>query len=139
MSRWSRHPRSVGRARAEFRKELAGWGLAAIEAAALIVLSELLTNAVRHASTSPGRQIEARCSVTGGGGTLRIEVHDTGDGRPHLDKPGPDAVGGRGLWLVEALADEWGVANRLGPGKYVWAELSVPDRPPAPEPFAPGP
>ncbi|MEU9608557.1 ATP-binding protein [Streptomyces sp. NPDC048057] len=139
MSRWSRHPRSVGRARVEFRKELAGWGLAGIEEAALIVLSELLTNAVRHASTSPGRQIETRCSVAVEGGAVRIEVHDTGDGWPHVVKPGPEAVGGRGLWLVEALADGWGVANRMGPGKCVWAELSVPDRPPAPKTFTPGP
>ncbi|QDY77105.1 ATP-binding protein [Streptomyces qinzhouensis] len=125
IARWSRHPRSVGRARLGLRKALAGWGLSGIEHSAALVLSELVTNAVRHGSAAPGRQIETRCARTPGGG-LRIEVHDTGDGRPWPARPGPDAEGGRGLWLVGELADRWGVESRLGPGKYVWAELSVP-------------
>ncbi|MFJ8233115.1 ATP-binding protein [Streptomyces sp. NPDC094448] len=122
-ARWNRHPRSVGRARLGLRKALAGWGLSAIEDLAALVLSELVTNAVRYGAAA-GRQIETRCARTPGG--LRIEVHDTGDGRPSLRMPAPDADGGRGLWLVAELADRWGVENRVGPGKYVWAELFVP-------------
>ncbi|MGV9313274.1 ATP-binding protein [Streptomyces sp. NPDC003691] len=126
VARWSRHPRSVGRARLGLRKALAGWGLSEIEYSAAVVLSELVTNAVRHGG-APGRQIETRCVRTTTGG-LRIEVHDTGDGSPAPARPGPDAGGGRGLWLVAELADRWGVESRVGPGKYVWAELSVPPR-----------
>ncbi|MFF0445527.1 ATP-binding protein [Streptomyces sp. NPDC004609] len=124
VSRWSRHPGCVGRARAQLRKALAGWGLTAIEDSALLVLSELLTNAVCHAFTAPEREIETRCTRSPEG--LRIEVRDAGEGRPVPSAPAPEATGGRGLWLVDALADRWGVTEREGPGKVVWAELSIP-------------
>ncbi|MFC9748261.1 ATP-binding protein [Streptomyces niveus] len=121
--RWSRHPRCVGLARWELRKALAGWGLAPLEEAAVLVLSELLTNAGRHARVSPGREIETwylRMSDT-----LRIEVHDASPEWPEVQEPDPDAHGGRGLTLVAALADSWGVEERNGPGKSVWAELTL--------------
>ncbi|MGW4204232.1 ATP-binding protein [Streptomyces sp. NPDC004726] len=123
VSRWSRHPSCVGRARAQLSKALARWGLTVIEDAALLVLSELLTNAVCHAVMTPGREIETRCTRSPGG--LRIEVHDAGEGRPSPKEPAPDATGGRGLWLVDTLADRWGVSEREGPGKVVWAELET--------------
>ncbi|MFI6288900.1 ATP-binding protein [Streptomyces sp. NPDC051018] len=123
VSRWSGHPGCVGRARAQLRKALAGWGLTAVEDSALLVLSELLTNAVCHTYTAPEREIETRCTRSSGG--LRIEVVDAGEGRPVPGAPEADATGGRGLWLVDALADRWGVTEREGPGKVVWAELSV--------------
>ncbi|MFI1866547.1 ATP-binding protein [Streptomyces jumonjinensis] len=122
VSRWSPMPQCVGPARAELRKALAGWGMSGIEDAALLVLSELLTNAVVHGRVA-GREIETRCFPARSG--LRIEVHDTADGCPRLTVPEAEAPGGRGLPLVEALADRWGVAGRQGPGKAVWAELSV--------------
>lgn len=121
--RWSRHPRCVGLARWELRKALAGWGLAPLEEAAVLVLSELLTNAGRHARVSPGREIETwyvRMSDT-----LRIEVHDASPEWPEVQEPDLDAQDGRGLALVAALADSWGVKERNGPGKSVWAELSL--------------
>ncbi|MGW6461795.1 ATP-binding protein [Streptomyces sp. NPDC055078] len=123
VARWSRSGRSVGRARADLRSLLAGWGLAGIEEEALIVLSELLTNAVRHARVSPGREIETRYLPLPGG--IRIEVHDASDALPRMTAPAPDADGGRGLPLVAALADSWGVATRSGPGKAVWAEITL--------------
>ncbi|QHY97731.1 Histidine kinase-, DNA gyrase B-, and HSP90-like ATPase [Streptomyces sp. S4.7] len=121
--RWSRHPRCVGLARWELRKALAGWGLAPLEEAAVLVLSELLTNAGRHARVSPGREIETwylRLSDT-----LLIEVHDTSSDWPEIREPDLESPGGRGLTLVAALADSWGVKDRNGPGKAVWAELSL--------------
>ncbi|MFC8827185.1 ATP-binding protein [Streptomyces sp. NPDC057137] len=121
--RWSRHPRCVGLARWELRKALAGWGLASLEEAAVLVLSELLTNAGRHACVSPGREIETwyvRMSDT-----LRIEVHDASPEWPEVREPDPESPDGRGLALVAALADSWGVKDRNGPGKSVWAELSL--------------
>ncbi|MFE2499186.1 ATP-binding protein [Streptomyces scopuliridis] len=130
--RWSRHPSCVGLARLELRKALAGWGLAALEDSAVLVLSELLTNAGRHARVSPGREIETRYVADPAG--LRIEVHDASPEKPEQRMPDLDACDGRGLVLVAALADRWGVGDRNGPGKVVWAEWSyVPPRPSIPD------
>jgi serine/threonine-protein kinase RsbW len=135
--RWRRHPRCVGRARVLLRESLDEWGLGALAETAELVLSELLTNAVRHTGASPGREIETHWFPLDGG--VRIEVHDAGDGRPVLGAPAPDEQGGRGLLLVEALAARWGVTGRRGPGKAVWAELPLPgEGQPGPEDGEPG-
>ncbi|MFJ7996741.1 ATP-binding protein [Streptomyces sp. NPDC096310] len=123
--RWNRHPSSVGPARLELRKALAGWGLSRLEDSALLILSELLTNAARHARVSPGREIETRYLAAPEG--LRIEVHDASCVPPQPKAPDPDACEGRGLVIVEALADQWGVGEREGGvGKVVWATLASP-------------
>ncbi|MFJ2702159.1 ATP-binding protein [Streptomyces sp. NPDC087428] len=124
VRRWSRHPRQVGRARTELRTTLSGWALDSVADTALLVLSELLTNAGRHARVSPGREIETRFVRLPDG--VRIEVHDASSVRPAGREPTLDADGGRGLFLVAALADRWGSANRNGPGKVVWAECGLP-------------
>ncbi|MEV8310770.1 ATP-binding protein [Streptomyces flavidovirens] len=121
--RWADDPRCVGRARAALREALMGWGLSAIEDSALVILSELLTNAGRHACV-PERGIETRFFRMLGG--LRIEVHDGSCKLPRLTTPDGDQGSGRGLWLVDVLADRWDVGERKGLGKVVWAELSVP-------------
>ncbi|MFJ6592012.1 ATP-binding protein [Streptomyces violaceusniger] len=123
VRRWTRHPRCVALARADLRKALAGWGLIAVEDVALLVLSELITNAVRHARV-PGRQIETRYLHQGD--KLRLEVHDAADQLPKLRTPTPESVRGRGLVLVETLADQWGVTPRAAVGKAVWAVLALP-------------
>ncbi|MFJ2439848.1 ATP-binding protein [Streptomyces sp. NPDC087658] len=126
--RWSRHPSCVGLARLELRKTLALWGMSALEDSALLILSELVTNAARHARVSQGREIETRymqrAGAEGGRG-LRIEVHDASAAAPRQRAHDPDAVDGRGLVIVDALADAWGVSGRNGPGKLVWAHLSM--------------
>ncbi|MET9296248.1 ATP-binding protein [Streptomyces sp. NPDC003077] len=124
VARWSPSLRSVGMARRELRVFLGAEGLGAMEDMALLVLSELFTNAVNHARVPRGRQVETRFVRLGGG--LRIEVHDAADERPCMLSPGPDSDGGRGLFLVAALASRWGVSERGGPGKAVWAELAGP-------------
>ncbi|WP_405810215.1 ATP-binding protein [Streptomyces sp. NBC_01520] len=124
--RWSRHPRCVALARLELRKALARWGLGALEDSATLVLSELLTNAGRHARVSPGREIETRYVPAPGG--LRIEVHDASSAPPVRRTTADDAQEGRGLTLVDALAGSWGTGGRAGPGKAVWAELTLPTR-----------
>ncbi|ATZ25194.1 Histidine kinase-, DNA gyrase B-, and HSP90-like ATPase [Streptomyces lavendulae subsp. lavendulae] len=126
VRRWRRETRCVPLARAELRKALAAWGLSELEGDALLVASELLTNAVRHAATPRDREIETRYVRRSDG--VRIEVHDACAGQPQARPPEPDADGGRGLFLVEAIADRWAVAARGGPGKQVWAELSVKGR-----------
>ncbi|GGV80801.1 ATP-binding protein [Streptomyces gelaticus] len=119
--RWSRHPRCVSLARAELRTALAGWGFSEWEESAVLVLSELLTNAGQHARVSLGREIETLFRPLGDG--VRIEVHDASDVVPQVRDPEPGACGGRGLLLVAALADRWGYGARHGPGKVVWAEF----------------
>ncbi|WP_405520392.1 ATP-binding protein [Streptomyces canus] len=86
----------------------------------VLILSELAANAVRHARI-PGRTFDTRLAYDGEK-TVEVEV---GDGSPHLPvvKPyDPDATSGRGLLLVEALADAWEVRHRDF-GKVVWARV----------------
>ncbi|GHI51506.1 ATP-binding protein [Streptomyces rubradiris] len=98
--------------------------------AVTLVVAELAANAVLHGRV-PGRDFELRLSYDRAAGVVRVEVSDTHPGRP--EPPGAaapsrplDAEGGRGLLLVAAVAARWGVGERLGPGKTVWAEYEVP-------------
>ncbi|MFD5326691.1 ATP-binding protein [Streptomyces sp. NPDC127092] len=122
MTRWPQGPRSVPLARRALRRALDDWGLRDIEDVASLVLSELMTNAVRHAHV-PGREIETRFEATLG--SLRIEVHDASENRPLMALPEDDAGGGWGLPLVDTLSEKWGVSDRQGTGKLVWAELTT--------------
>ncbi|MEW2392108.1 ATP-binding protein [Streptomyces venezuelae] len=123
--KWPRHPWSVGRAREGLRKVLAGWELSGAEDAALLVLSELVSNAVLHGVVPKGQEVETRYVRMPRG--VRIEVYDTAPELPQqLPPPGGDAYSGRGLFLVAAIADRWDVAERTGSGKVVWAEVSAP-------------
>ncbi|WP_299533710.1 ATP-binding protein [uncultured Streptomyces sp.] len=89
----------------------------------LLCVSELATNALVH-GVPPGRGF--RIHLIRAGDVLRIEVHDSGDGRvERVADAGPDAEGGRGLRVVAELADAWGVGER-NPGKSVWCEFAVP-------------
>ncbi|MBY8883877.1 ATP-binding protein [Streptomyces sp. PTM05] len=131
--RLPRTPRSAGRSRALLRARAHDWKLAedAIETAVLLV-SELVTNACTHARSSPGREIGVRCVLSGG--RLRVEVSDAGDAWPKRREAGDEDESGRGLALVEALADAWDVEPRpYGVGKTVWFELAAPDPPVQPE------
>ncbi|MFE4590179.1 ATP-binding protein [Streptomyces laurentii] len=120
--RWTQGAKSVSLARRTLRETLHDWGLSGIEDSAALVLSELLTNAVRHART-PGREIETRFLLLPG--RLRIEVHDSSEQRPLMALPETGAVGGWGLPLVDTLSEVWGVSDRQGPGKLVWAHLAT--------------
>ncbi|MFF4389379.1 MULTISPECIES: ATP-binding protein [unclassified Streptomyces] len=59
------------------------------------------------------------------GNGVRVEVHDTSPARPVPGEWDRDGDGGRGLQLMVAVADRWAVGERSGPGKRVWADLSV--------------
>ncbi|WP_308315504.1 ATP-binding protein [Streptomyces sp. ISL-100] len=101
-------------------EQLRSWGLP-LENAALVV-AELATNATTHGRV-PGRDFRLTLTVTATD-TLRIEVTDArGDRLPAAQAPG-DGESGRGLLLVDALADRWGVASGPLPCKTVWAEIS---------------
>jgi serine/threonine-protein kinase RsbW len=85
-----------------------------------LLVTELITNALRHGSLTPGDEVSVRAVV--GEETVRIEVRDPGNnGEPAPRAPGPFG-GGYGLYLVERLAKRWGVDRR--DGTLVWCELS---------------
>jgi len=117
-----RERRSAQAARRCTAEALAGWGLADTPRAddVLLCVSELVTNALLH-GVPPGRQL--RLLLRFDGHALVVEVHDSGPGVPHVVYDGDE--GGRGLLLVSALSDGWGVRDRE-PGKAVWCEFVVP-------------
>ncbi|MER7253084.1 ATP-binding protein [Streptomyces parvus] len=128
-------PHGARLARREGLHKLHTWGVPylsdASESAALII-GELAANAVTHGRV-PGRNFELRLSHMPGDpeapGLLRIEVSDTrGERRPpgpgEITAPADGSDSGRGLLIVEALADRWAVLDR-SPGKTVRAELDL--------------
>ncbi|MFW6691934.1 ATP-binding protein [Streptomyces sp. MAR4 CNX-425] len=116
---FARGARSVGRAR-DFVAAAVRAGDRADDIR--VCVSELVTNALRH--TPAGRLLLVR--VVAQEHLVHIEVHDAGSGEPHLCAPADTDDHGRGLLLVAALADDWGTADRDGPGKCVWAAFKLP-------------
>ncbi|MFJ6985143.1 MULTISPECIES: ATP-binding protein [unclassified Streptomyces] len=117
-------PAEVGRARKWARSRLAGSGIGADEPLAetlVLLVSELVTNAVVHT----GCPAVLRLSLPGGPAgeaTVRLEVADRSERAPVPRCVGDDATGGRGLALVDGLADRWGWTVE-GHGKRIWCEL----------------
>ncbi|MER7371921.1 ATP-binding protein [Streptomyces lanatus] len=120
---YARHRRSIPAARNLTAWALTYWGLPDWPRTddLLLCVSELATNALLH-GVPPGRGFLLR--VRYDGDVIRVEVHDSGAGVPRT--PDEPDEGGRGLLLVGALADKWGVGER-SPGKVVWAEFAVHD------------
>lgn len=132
-----RERRSVPGARAFARRVLGDWGVRGRTDDVLLCVSELATNALLH-GVPPGRGFLLRLLPYADG--IRVEVHDSGGGVPAVPEDAPDESG-RGLLLVNGLADKWGVAERA-PGKVVWCEFATTDaacpRPPRWSPVPPG-
>ncbi|MFI9629494.1 ATP-binding protein [Streptomyces sp. NPDC052042] len=122
---YRRERRSVPATREFVRAAVADWGLGARLDDVLLCVSELATNALVH-GVPPGRGYLVRLLLREGGAALRVEVHDSGDGEPVVREPGagPEGESGRGLLIVAAMADRWGVGER-NPGKIVWCEFGV--------------
>ncbi|WP_216590806.1 SpoIIE family protein phosphatase [Streptomyces brasiliscabiei] len=120
--------RSVATARSFVRDTLQGWGFADIVDDAVVLTSELVTNAVVHAGTSA----DVLCLRADDG--VRIEVADRYPEREiplqgsHINMGSPDREGGRGLQLCAAMATRWGV-EYTPTHKQVWFQLDLPDRP----------
>ncbi|MEU5314897.1 SpoIIE family protein phosphatase [Streptomyces sp. NPDC021562] len=110
-------PAEVGRARAVVREQLHDWGLGRLADPAELMVSELVTNAVRHSHSRPVQLRLIR------GETLLCEVDDDDHTLPTLLNARPDADAGRGLRVVSTLAREWGT-SRTSAGKTVWFELT---------------
>ncbi|MDX2909408.1 SpoIIE family protein phosphatase/ATP-binding protein [Streptomyces griseiscabiei] len=111
-------PAAVRRARAEATRQLTEWGLEELEFTTELILSELVTNAIRY-----------------GGGPIRVrlihdrqlicEVTDSSHTSPHLRYAATTDEGGRGLYLIAQLTQRWG--TRYSPtGKTIWTEQSLP-------------
>ncbi len=112
---------SVSQARRFVRAQLSRWSISSqVIGDALVVASELVTNALRHGL--PPRRLELELSA----GRLYIAVRDTGPGRPQPRPAASAGESGRGLALVEALGSDWGTDARPAAGKRVWCELSLP-------------
>ncbi|WP_405508140.1 SpoIIE family protein phosphatase [Streptomyces purpurascens] len=114
-------PAEAGRARAVVREQLHDWGLAKLVASAELMVSELVTNAVRH---SHARPVELRLVR---GDTLLCEVDDDDHELPTLLSSGSLDDAGRGLRVVSTLSRAWGT-SRTKAGKSVWFELTLPRR-----------
>ncbi|MFF4962596.1 SpoIIE family protein phosphatase [Streptomyces sp. NPDC001222] len=112
-------PVEAGRARSVVREQLHEWGLGALADNAELMVSELVTNSVRHAH---GRRVELRLVR---GDTLLCEVDDDDHTLPTLLHAGPGDEFGRGLRVVSTLAREWGT-SRTSAGKTAWFELTLP-------------
>ncbi|MGW1812121.1 ATP-binding protein [Streptomyces sp. NPDC002125] len=117
---YRRERRSVPLVRKFVRQALLDWACEVDVDDVLLCVSELATNALIH-GVPPGRGFRVHLTL---GHALRVEVHDSGGGEVREAVPTLDAEWGRGLVLVEALADAWGVGERQ-PGKTVWCEFAA--------------
>ncbi|MEU6394116.1 ATP-binding protein [Streptomyces sp. NPDC046939] len=125
--RFGLRPVSVRRARSFVVDGLSGWLSEERLVDLNVCVSELATNALKYSS---GRGNGFRVQVMRRAEWLRVEVRDGGssDGKtPHVRRPADDDSAGRGLLLVAALADDWGVRRDAGSGYTVWVEFRTSD------------
>jgi anti-sigma regulatory factor (Ser/Thr protein kinase) len=131
-------PTAAGLAREFVRKVLPQWGLDDLGDDAELVVSELVTNAVRVTEAAAAEPIRGELQaghVTGvqlrfTGSSLYTEVWDRGDGTPGIPDQAPDAESGRGLFLVAFLSARWSSRPSAAGGKVTWAELQRPNAAP---------
>ena len=110
-------PVAAAEARTEVRAAILAWDLPVDESVAVLLTSELVTNAIRHEEGETVTLV-----ITSACGQLRVEVHDTSHSVP-IPVDGPaDAETGRGLMLVASLSKEWGFF-RTPTGKAVYFML----------------
>ncbi|MGW2646903.1 SpoIIE family protein phosphatase [Streptomyces sp. NPDC001393] len=112
-------PEALSQARHLIRAAVRSWGYRDRADEIELVADELITNALMH---TEGSAIVTLRALDGGHRTLRIEVEDSSSALPRRREAGADGVSGRGLLLVDMLADAWGVEARGG-GKAVWCEF----------------
>lgn len=111
-------PAAVAGMRAAVTRQLEDWGLSEMEFATELILSELVTNAIRYAGGPIGVRVLRDRS-------LICEVSDAGSTSPHLRYAADTDEGGRGLFLVAQLAEHWGT-RYTATGKVIWAEQPMP-------------
>jgi serine phosphatase RsbU (regulator of sigma subunit)/anti-sigma regulatory factor (Ser/Thr protein kinase) len=114
-------PEALAEARHLTRAAVRAWGAEPQGDEIELVADELITNALTH---TEGAAVVTLRYLTGAGRRLRIEVEDSSSALPRRREAGESGVSGRGLLLVDLMADGWGVEARGG-GKCVWAEFAV--------------
>lgn len=123
-------PAEVGRARRWARSRLVGSGIGDDEPLAetlILLISELVTNAVVHTGCPAVlRMLFGSTGAPGNAGTVRVEVADTSCRPPQQRHAKGEDTGGRGLELVDGLADRWGWQPE-GAGKRIWCEVDRSD------------
>jgi anti-sigma regulatory factor (Ser/Thr protein kinase) len=123
---------AVSLSREFVRQTLRHWQLDGEIDSAELVVSELVTNAVKETGiTDPSPQWEhvkahhiVAVQLRLAGPSLYVEVWDRGNGSPAIPEQSLDAEGGRGLFLVESISKRWDIYRPATGGKVVWAELS---------------
>lgn len=115
-------PGAVRGARAVVRGQLRSWGLDDLGDIAALLVSELVTNSLRHATGPIGVRLVRPVGIAA---TLLVEVSDPLPDLPCERAAGLDEEGGRGLQLVAHSSSRWGT-RPANAGKTVWFELSVP-------------
>jgi hypothetical protein len=115
-------PEGLAEARALLRQTLAAWGAVGPTGDIELVADELITNALLHTDSGATLRMEL---LTGGRPRVRLDVQDCSSEWPRRRVPGETATSGRGLLLVDALTQRWGV-EPLGSGKSVWCEFLLP-------------
>lgn len=118
-SRLAARPVAASQARYLVLAAIGSWDSPVDRDVAILLASELVTNAVQHAAGS-SITLVISCSL----GQFRVEVHDTSDGTPVVVDARADAETGRGLMLVATLADDWGF-YRTPSGKSVYFTLAL--------------
>ncbi|MEV0977333.1 SpoIIE family protein phosphatase [Streptomyces sp. NPDC049915] len=111
-------PAAVAGARGHTSQTLTAWGLEELSFATELIVSELVTNAIRYGKGP----IQLRLILQS---TLTCEVFDTNSTSPHLRHARTSDEGGRGLLLVAQLAERWGTRHSRE-GKVIWAEQTLP-------------
>ncbi|MER7664616.1 SpoIIE family protein phosphatase [Streptomyces sp. NPDC096193] len=117
-------PEALRSARHMVRAAVRAWGARERADEIELAADEMITNALMH--TDGGAIVTVRV-LSGPQRRLRVEVEDRSSALPRRRDAGESGVSGRGLLLVDRLADAWGVESR-GSGKCVWCEFTVPDR-----------
>jgi anti-sigma regulatory factor (Ser/Thr protein kinase) len=123
-------PRGAQRARRHAVRWMEGRGFppaSDVSCSVALVVGELAVNAVQHGRV-PGREFGLRLALDRAAGLLRVEVADAASARrlpTAAPSSSPDGESGRGLLLVDVLAERWGSTPRSPVGKTVWAELRL--------------
>ena len=118
---------SARQARSAIRQALTAWRMERLSGDAELLASELVANAAEHGDGTPISLALRRHAGPGGRPGITCEVTDTASALPRSTEPGPDAERGRGLAIVDALAQSSGVrASQVG--KTTWFSLALTDR-----------
>lgn len=113
-------PERIAGVRQQIRELLHDWADPDQVDSAVLMVSEMVTNVLTH--TDGDALLVAEAIGELGARRLRVEVADGSDELPHKRQPGEMSSSGRGVLLMEMLADAWGVDPR-GEGKSIWFEL----------------